>query len=230
MRNIRRTYFIAATVVFASAVLFASCARTPEIQEQPVHREDTVNLKKIAVLPFQPVFPADPSMTFARCPLCGTMLRSCPVADGVERRVEDLFVTKLASYKKHVLLPRERVSGIYTRVSADSFTASPQDIALAVAREVDADWVVAGYVFCYKERKGYAYAVESPATVTFGIHLLSGRDGREVWKGVVDKKQESLMENLFGASAFSRGLKWLTADELTDISLDNLLKGFPGLA
>jgi len=229
VRNTRCTYFIAAAIVFTFAFLCTSCARTPKTQKKPVFREDAVDLKKIAVLPFQHVSPADPSMTFARCPLCGTMLRSCPVAAGAERHIEDLFIAKLASYKKHVLLPRERVSGIYTRVSTDSFTASPRDIALSVARDVDADWVVAGYVFCYKERKGYAYAVESPATVTFAIHLLSALDGREIWKSVVDKKQESLMENLFGASAFSRGLKWLTAEELADISLDNLLKGFPGL-
>jgi len=51
-----------------------------------------------------------------------------------------------------------------------------------------------------------------------------------VWKGVFDKTQKSLMENVLGASYFvkDRG-RWLTAKELAGQGMTDVLKGFPGL-
>jgi lysozyme family protein len=129
-----------------------------------------------------------------------------------------------------VIIPEERTHAIYKRVSSESFNDSPVAILKKVGMELDADWVVAGYVYCYKERKGFTYAVKQPASVSFCAHLLRVEDGRLIWKHIFNKTQASLMENLLDVSSFVQGRGgWLTAEELTRQGVGSMLQTFPGL-
>jgi len=76
---------------------------------------------------------------------------------------------------------------------------------------------------------GYDYSVERPAAVAFEIHLIAVGDGRILWRGIFDKTQKSLMEDVFQASSFFKGgAKWLTARQLTKLGVDDIFKTFPG--
>ena len=87
-----------------------------------------------------------------------------------------------------------------------------------------------GYLYRYRERKGVSYTVEQPASVSFEIHLLRVSDGALVWRGSFDKTQSSLMENVLQFSSFFRGKgKWVTAEELAEEGIEQVLKTFPGL-
>jgi hypothetical protein len=99
-----------------------------------------------------------------------------------------------------------------------------------VGKELEADGVIMGYVYRYRERKGYPYSVEKPASVAFGIYLIRVSDGALVWKGIFDRTQGSLMENILQVSSFLKhGGKWLTAEELSEVGVDKILKTFPDL-
>jgi hypothetical protein len=148
-----------------------------------------------------------------------------------EKILEALFLEELNKNKpKFDLLAGERVAGVFRGVSANSLKAPLRQVLRDVGSELGAEGVVAGYVYRFKERKGVAYAVEHPASVTFEIHLLRVSDGALVWRGTFDKTQSSLMEDLLQISSFYRGKgRWLTATELMGEGLEQILKTFPGL-
>jgi len=95
-------------------------------------------------------------------------------------------------------------------------------------RELGADAVLYGYVFRFRERKGFAYGTDKAASVAFAMHLINVRDGSLLWKGIFDKTQTTLMEDIFQILSFykERG-RWVTARELTEEGVSEILKTFP---
>ena len=70
---------------------------------------------------------------------------------------------------------------------------------------------------------------EHPASVAFEIHLIKTIDGSTIWRGVFDKTQKSLMEDVFQISSFFKGGgKWLTARQLSKQGMDEIFETFPG--
>lgn len=186
---------------------------------------------RIAVVPFQQIAPEDEEGGAVRCPLCGITINAVRAPGNPEKVLETLFLEELNKYKpKFHLLGGERVSAVFRRVSTNSLKSPLRQVLRDVGSELEADGVVAGYVYRFRERKGVAYSVEQPASVTFEIHLLRVSDGALVWRGAFDKTQSSLMEDLFQISSFYRGKgRWVTARELMGEGIEQILKTFPGL-
>ena len=101
-------------------------------------------------------------------------------------------------------------------------------LLIEAGRFANADLVLAGYLYRFKQRVGTGYAVESPASVAFSIHLINISDGRILWSGYFDETQHSLSDNLLEiGSFFKRGAKWITSEEMAVSGLEELLKTFP---
>ena len=184
---------------------------------------------KLAVLPFQAVMPEEGSST-VRCPVCGSVNSGGSIVKGAEKIVEELFTDKLSGLKDTEIISSERAAGVYRRIAADSLKKPLQEIIIKAGNELRADVLVTGFVYHYRERVGYDYSAEHPAWVAFEIHLISIKDGSTLWRGIFDKKQKSLMEDVFQASSFFRGGgKWLTARELTKLGIDEIFATFPDL-
>ncbi|MCD6486616.1 MAG: hypothetical protein J7K35_04755 [Syntrophobacterales bacterium] len=195
-----------------------------------LHRKAVSGLKKIAVVPFQAITSDDPDIRVIRCPVCGTTFRTCNFAGNPEKKTEEIFLKGLESSGQYSLIPPGYVDGVYRKVSAVLLGKSPTEILTEVGREIGADGIVAGYLFYYVERKGFDYSAEKPASVAFCVHLIDVKSGVSVWKGVFDKTQSSLMENIFDILPFIKGGgKWLTAEELSREGIKEILKGFPNL-
>ena len=193
-------------------------------------RRGTVVLSRIAVVPFQIVIPEEASVNTVRCPLTGTIFGTCRSPEGAEKLVEKIFFRKLKDSKQFILIPTDRVGGVYRRISIDSLQVNPLEILRKVGTELGVDGVVAGYVYRYKEREGYPYSAEKPASVAFGIYLIRVSDGTLVWRGVFDRTQMSLFENILQFSSFFKyGGRWITAEELSEMGIDEVLKNFPDL-
>jgi len=204
--------------ILFSGVLYA--------QEEPKVFEKTAT--RIAVIPFQAVLPEEPSST-VQCPICGSVNSSGGISKGAERMVEEMVTDKLRDYKNVDIIPREKVAGVYRRVSTSLRKQPLLQTFRETGSELGADVLVAGFVYRYRERVGYDYSVERPAAVAFEIHLIAVRDGRTIWRGIFDKTQKSLMEDIFQASSFFKGgAKWLTARQLTKLGVDDIFKTFPG--
>jgi hypothetical protein len=76
----------------------------------------------------------------------------------------------------------------------------------------------------YNERVGGDYGVKQSAAVTFAYKLYEVGEGRVLCHGRFDEQQQSVMENLLALpKAKSRGLTWLTAEELARDGLQEKL-------
>ncbi|MGZ3606527.1 MAG: hypothetical protein ACXWMJ_05560 [Syntrophales bacterium] len=189
-----------------------------------------VAFKCIAVVPFQAISQEDADIKTVRCPICGLVFRTENYARGSEKVVEGIFLDRLKDEKAFALIPPERVGGVYEGVTGGLFKADLLDVLRKVGTELEADGIILAYVYRFKERKGYSLSAEKPASVAFEIHLIRVSDGVIVWRGIFDKTQISLMENLLQIASFIKeGGKWVTAKELAAEGMDEVLKDFPGV-
>jgi len=234
--NIRRDSFsilkrLASPLILLVIVsLFCSCQHVSGVSTT-LKDDGKVVFERIAIVPFQAVRQEDAEINTVRCPVCGLVFRTEPYPKGSESVVEALFFDRLKEQKAFVLIPPDRVGGIYEGVTARLFKADVLSVVEEVGKELQADGIVLGYVYRFSERKGYSLSAEKPASVAFEIHLIRVSDGVIVWKGIFDKTQATLMENLLQIVTFfyREGGRWVTAKELAAEGMDEVLKDFPGL-
>jgi hypothetical protein len=189
-----------------------------------------IAFKRIAVLPFQNLNPDEAAANAVVMTVPASVIKAQSDLQTPERIIQDLFWDSLAAFKKYDLVSPDRTGGIYEQVLNTSFKMSLIEAVRKVGDELEADGVIVGYVYRYRERLGYDYAAEKPASVFFEVQLFRSKDGVLIWKGIFDKTQTSLMENMFSASYFikDRG-RWITAKELAKQGVEDTLKKFPGL-
>jgi len=218
LRNISTIRRIGCVILLWVFVVFIPCTLLAQESTKPVNKTVT----RLAVIPFQAVTSPDTSST-VRCPICSSVNSSGSIVKGAERILEEIFTDKLRNLKDVEIIPSARVAGVYQRISADFLKKPLMQIILEVGNELHADVLAVGYVYRYRERVGYDYSAERPASVTFEIHLISAKDGSTLWRGIFDKTQKSLMEDVFQVSSFLKGgAKWLTARELTKLGIDEV--------
>lgn len=183
-------------------------------------------ISTVAIVPFRSIATeSDAPRGSIRCPVSGALFRTCPstVPDS-EKVLMDLFSKKASTYKGF----RWIGAGEESSLSAESFKLWRIEALQKKGRDLKADAVIAGHVFCFRERVGYPLSVEKPASVAYGIYMVRTSDGAVLWKGIFDRTQQSLFENILQASAFFKGGgKWLTAEELAGFGIDEILKSFP---
>jgi hypothetical protein len=190
--------------------------------------KDGLVVKRMAIIAFQPLLPKEGS-TMVVCPLCSGGYSSGKIEKGAEKAVQEGFIDKLRDFKEVQIIPPEKVMAVYNRVAAEKLKQPLLAVLKKVGAELKADVIAVGYVYRYTERVGYDYSAERPASVAFEIRLLNVKDGSTIWRGVFDKTQKSLMENVFQASSFFKGgAKWLTASQLAKQGIDEIFKTFPG--
>lgn len=184
--------------------------------------------KRAAVLPFQAVMTEEELGNTVACPICGAVYFGGKIAEGGEKVIEGLFIEKLQNIKEIEILPQDKVAGVYKRINTESLKMTLPKIISKTGKELEADVVAIGFVFRYMERIGYDYSVEKPASVAFEINFINPKDGSIIWRGVFDKTQKSLMEDVFQIASFYKGGgKWLTARELAGQGMNQVFKTLP---
>ncbi len=214
------------------AGLFLVIFLTLSITAQAVEKseENAKSPIRMAVIPFQPLTPEEGQGNTVICPLCGLVYSSGEILKGSEKIVEEVFIDKLHKLKEVELIPSDKVQGVYKRISSESLKEPLLNVLKKVGRELGADVLVVGYVYRYTEREGYDYSVKRPASVFFEIHLIKTVDGSIIWRGIFDKTQKSLMEDVFQISSFVKGGgKWITVRQLTEQGMNTIFKTFPYL-
>ncbi|MBN1381158.1 MAG: hypothetical protein JXA41_05745 [Deltaproteobacteria bacterium] len=187
-----------------------------------------VTLNAIAVLPFRQASHEDVSGGVVRCPLCGLIFQVDKISGRPEEVVEDIFMDHLQRVRRVHLIPSEKIKTVYdSALSGANKTAYP-DMICRIGRELNADAVVVGHLYRFRQRVGYPYSVKQPASVMFHIHFVRVIDGAVIWTGDLDKTQKSLMEDVLQLPFFCRGKgRWLTAEELAEEGIREILKNFP---
>ena len=106
----------------------------------------------------------------------------------------------------------------------NSDAAMDYELIQKLGRRFKADAVLSGTIYRWDERQGTGLAVNRPASVAFDLNLVRSTDGAIIWRGVFEKTQRSLSENILDARTFFHGgARWMTAEGLGKLGLQQLL-------
>ncbi len=182
----------------------------------------------LAILPFLVERTNDPSRG-AVCPVCQGVYKSGNIPYGSPRTLTQLLQQKMEGLETFSVLPSEKVEQVFSRKNKAAFELTPLRSAVQMGKELDVDFIIIGYVFRFEERIGSRIGVDRPASVGFDVHLLRVKDGKRVWDGKFDETQQALSENLLKMGSFvRRKASWLTAEELSNVGMDEMIKRLPG--
>jgi len=203
--------------VILSVIILSGCMLKEIAAESDSRLSETA---KIIVLPFKDTTQIYGEGASARCPLCGRVFITGRVSADATGKLTESLVANLKSREKYKIVIISRIG--------EEHAFPDRKLMIKKGREYNADAVMAGYVYRYEERIGNRYSVKSPASVAFGIHLVSTESGVTIWSGHFDETQRSLSENLFKLKKFiKRKASWITADEMAICGIEDLMGTFP---
>ena len=184
---------------------------------------------QLAILPFFVERSNDPARGTILCPICKRVFQSGTVVPGSENYLTRLLYQKMEALEQFKIVSPQKLDEILIPSVKKNFEEKPVPSSIQIAKELDAKFILVGYLFRFEERVGSSIGVEKPASVGFDVHLFRIKDGAEVWKGGVDETQRPLSENLLQIGSFlRRKASWLTAEELSGVGMEELLKRLPG--
>ena len=212
--------------ILGMMALLYSCQTRVYVTEAP---SDLAKFNKILVLAFKDVNVMSGDTTDTRCPVCGQAFNSGEVAAGAANFLTDQTIALLKQDTGYqVVFDRSAKGSLVALYSADQATAAVKRALADRGHENDAEMVLVGIVYRFRERIGKGYGIESPASVGFAMHLIRVADGHTIWSAHFDETQKSLGDDLFQLGSFlSRGGRWLTAEELAMSGLEKIFEKFP---
>jgi len=220
--------FFCKLMIILGAFTIVGCAqwRIPKHPQSTVEEQPIIN--SIAIMPFKKVQNKEARRDGSgSCPICESLFMSGEVVSNAEEKLTGLFFQKLRYSRTYSILPIGQVTGVISKELHDDLKASYFKIAVQVGKGLNVDGVLIGFVFRYQDRQGNAYSIKRPASVAFEVHLISVKESRSIWKGTFVETQKSLSENVLKLPSFiKRGSRWLTADELAEHGVDEVLKKF----
>jgi hypothetical protein len=194
-----------------------------------VHQAKAEIKPALVILPFFVERVENPARGAVLCPLCKSIYQYGEVVPGSPYALTRLLYAKIEALEKFKILPLEKVEEVLPSSTEKQFEEKPIPSAVQIGKELNVDFILVGYLFRFEERIGSAIGATKPASVGFDVHLLRVRDRKRVWDGKFDETQRPLSENLFKiGSFFRRKASWLTAEELSSVGMDEMLKRLPG--
>lgn len=182
----------------------------------------------LAILPFFIEKVDDPTRG-AICPVCRAVYRPGDILAGSRNTLTRLLQEKTEAMDKFAILPPEKVEEALSQSERSQFELKPLRSSIQLGKTLNMNFIFIGFVFRFEERIGSHIGAEKPASVGFDVHLIRLRDEKIVWTGKFDETQRPLSENVLKiGSFFRRKASWLTAEELSSVGMDEMLKRFPG--
>jgi hypothetical protein len=218
--------FLVKFSLLAAMVFLSGCGSGNIVNKAPV---TLTGIKKILILPFQDMSTVYGENKDVRCPICGKVFTTGTVSRGAADALTEQLFMILNKRKDIQLIPSGHAQGVMSDLLAGSQKEiNEKKLVIETGRILHADAVLVGYLYRFQKRIGTEYAVDSPASVAFDLHLIGVKDGRVLWGGHFDETQRPLSDNLFHLGAFlKRKAKWVTAKEMAVSGLENMLKTFP---
>ncbi|MBW1739533.1 MAG: hypothetical protein JRJ42_00180 [Deltaproteobacteria bacterium] len=226
VHGLRRVAVFIFLVLISGGLCLLACV--PREQAPTAKPLGVLNIRTLLVVPFNSIAERYEIGTTVRCPLCGTVFVTGPVASGADCEMTKQLLTFLKAKTAYTLIPPGMGEGVRSKILSESGHLSERDLLVEMGRRVKADAVVSGTIYRFRQRIGTGFSADTPASVAFGIHLVRVADGRLIWTQHFDETQQSLSENLFKFSAFVQsGGAWLTAEELARMGLNKVMATFP---
>jgi len=181
-------------------------------------------IKKIAILGLMPTAYQGDKADDARVPVSGDRSSADQALLEKSYYLTSMLFEAMSGHEGYELISPDSSREALSRISASGEGVGNFEIAGRVARELNADAAITGFLYRCKEREGSDYAVNNPASVFFDLCLVSPDEGAILWKGRFNKTQRSLSENILDIRTFFKGKgKWMTASDLAGMGLNDLI-------
>jgi len=182
----------------------------------------------LAVMPFL-IERVEDRARGAFCPICKGMIQRGNVAFGSQNTLTRLLYQKMEDVGTFKVLPFEKVEEAFSQIDRSQFELTPLRSSIRLGKTLSVDFIFVGVLFRFEERIGSSIGAEKPASVGFDVHLIRMKDEKMVWTAKFDETQRPLSENLLKMGSFVRRKgSWLTAEELSSVGMDEMLRRFPG--
>ncbi len=224
---IRRPNWLTLPLMIAAVLLLFSACHSRV--EPPSSLPPSVTLNRVLVLPFMDMYSVYGDNVTYTCPLCGHTSITGEVAEGADAYLTRRLHGAMGARDQFELIPPGQAKGVQsTLLLPDQGQPSELELVLETGRQLSADAVLMGRVYRFQERRGNDYSADSPASVSFDILLIYVEDGRILWRGSFEEAQQPLSDNLYTIdNFFKRKARWLTAEELADDGLQEVMATFP---
>ncbi len=211
---------------------WASTSRLEPVEGPATVRIPTDSTARIAVMPFfrgkwQPGLEEKKDQTLA-CSLAQICRVDPNIKADADRIVTELAYDWLAVRFADRLIPYDRSADAFANIQTDSQVDTPRSLAMTMGAALDADLVLAGTVWRFRERRAVESIPDSPAAVSFAVYLIDVKTGQRKWRGIFDVAQSKVTDDLLKAPQQSGlGVRWLTVDELARAGVKRVFKKFP---
>ncbi len=219
------------TFLFFSFLLISGCQTHNETFFK--HEAFFFKTNRLVFTGFKPaLFPGD-KPGLVRDSISGAVFMAEPVPQHVADMMTNLLFEKLIADKKYDLISPDQAEGAISIIveSDKKVDLKPLLLFQKVGKAFEADAVLVGKIYRWRERIGADYSVQSASSVAFDLQLIRPADGALLWRGRFDKTQQALFDNLLDLGTFFRGkARWMTAEKLAMIGLEDLINKMPGKA
>lgn len=159
------------------------------------------------------------------CPICKGVFRKGDVLPKADSILSRILYEKIEAKGIFKIFPPKKLNETLSKFDKKEIQIRPDSFYHNLGKELNIDFLLVGYLFRFEERIGSTIGVERPSSVGFDLHLIRLRDGIEVWRGKFDETQRPLSENLLKFGSFlRRRASWLTAEELAEVGMEEVLK------
>lgn len=227
-RAFKKGGLILGPLILAGLLTYGGChfQKTPA----PYKTHIATPINKVVVDGFHTALSPGSHPDIIRDPLSGAAFMAEPVPQNIANRMTDILYNTIATESRYSLISPDQAKGVVSTMinSGKNGVTSPLEIIQEIGQTFEADAVLTGYIFRWREREGTDYGVNRPASVAFDLHLISPTEGAVLWTAKFDKTQRSLSEDIFDLSMFlkSKG-RWMTAEKLAMLGLQDMLAKMP---
>jgi hypothetical protein len=209
-------------MLFCLLPIFCGCATGKKVYSE--FPENQIGKHKIAFLGFTSAIHEGEGSDLFHNSLLDTMISAEPVSQDISDQLSDKLFTLIEESRAYEMINMKgyQASGKNGR--------SPLDIQVLkeIVKDISVDFVLTGYVYRMHEREGGKYSSASPASAAFDIYIIDINKGTISWRGMYDKTQKPLSENLLDFKSFLifKG-KWTDVYSLAEAGLKELVDDMP---
>jgi len=214
---IKSAYF---TAVLATALALALVPAAAVAQTEPQTR--------IALMPFLLGQLESPNALLVKplsTPVANMAVDNRGLPEEADRVINRLLTAALKQRYAARLVPWEEVVTAYGSIGQDPLNDTPRKRAIQLGQAVQADIVVVGTIWRFREKGAVEGVPDSPASVGFALYLVDVETGARLERGFFDGTQKALTEDVLGgAKQLGMGLRWLSAEELARFGIKTVLR------
>ncbi|HUT53910.1 MAG TPA: hypothetical protein VM658_11020 [bacterium] len=191
---------------------------------------DPAGVKRVAFLPFTRIMPVEEGQQPV-CPLTKKSFDACRIEDNAEAELSRIIGQALLESGAPVAwVPQSEINAARTKLKKEGgqTLSTAGAVQLAIGREVKADAVLTGFIYCFRDRSGNAYASARPAALAFCLHLIDPATGKILWSLRLHDEQVPLSSDLGSLPEFiKRKGKWITVGQMAEEAAKQVVADLP---